>query len=68
MPAISFSLMEKAVIDPILILRAPLPPLELGQAVRWTATIWQRLTLVNQSFMVIFDKRLVYYAYRCGLD
>lgn len=41
MPAISFSLTEKTVIDPILTLRAPLPPLEPDQTAGWTATIWQ---------------------------
>lgn len=41
MPPISFSLTEKAVIDPILTLRAPLPPLEPGQPESWTAEIWQ---------------------------
>jgi hypothetical protein len=41
MPAISFSLMEKAVIDPILTLRAPLPPIEPDQTASWTATVWQ---------------------------
>lgn len=41
MLAISFSLTEKAVIDPILTLRAPLPPLEFGQAASWTAIVWQ---------------------------
>ncbi len=41
MPAISFSLTEKAVIDPILTLRAPLPPLEPDQTASWTATVWQ---------------------------
>lgn len=45
MPTISFSLTEKAVIDPILTLRAPLPPLvpplESDQTASWTATVWQ---------------------------
>lgn len=41
MSAISFSLTEKTIIDPILTLRAPLPPLEPDQTVGWTTTIWQ---------------------------
>ena len=41
MSAMSFSLTEKTVIDPILTLRAPLPPVKSGQTVEWTAAIWQ---------------------------
>lgn len=40
---VSFSLTEKAVIDPILTKRAPLPPLEPFEVQRWTATVWQAI-------------------------
>lgn len=41
MSSVSFSLTEKAVIDPILTLRAPPSPLEPAQTASWTEIVWQ---------------------------
>lgn len=40
MPSISFSLTEQWIINPVLTMRAPLPP---GPEPTWTATVWQAI-------------------------
>ena len=40
-PSVSFSLSEPVIIDPILTLRAPLPPPVLDEEIECTALIWQ---------------------------
>ncbi len=63
MATISFSLTEKVIVNPILTLRAPLPPKEKDQGVTWKESAWQlvqsemisRIVAISASVFAVAD-------------